>query len=164
METSLIAPLPEADSLVAPWWAQLDPWAARGVAAHVTVAMPFLPESRITEAVLQRLSELVAPYEGLPVLFDRVAHLPGAVSILPADDRVLRQLTSELSQDWHDVNANLRTGRSRPYHLTIACTEDAQVFQEITRALAPSLPIRLHLSAVHLIAHDAREVRTVAEI
>jgi hypothetical protein len=163
METSLIAPLPEAQPLVGRWRDQLDPWARSGIPAHITVAAPFLPLARITEAVLQRLPILAAGQVPPSVVFDRVAHLPGAVSLLPADDSELTALTSALTAAWPDVHATLRTGSERLYHLTAACTDDDRIFKEFAEALQRMLPITARLNGLHLIAHDGRVARTVAE-
>jgi hypothetical protein len=164
METSLIAPVPEAQLLVGRWRDQLDPWADQGIPAHITVAAPFVPFARINEAVLQRLRILAAGRARPLVVFDRVAHLPGAVALLPANDRELTALTSGLTAAWPDVQATLRTGSQRPYHLTAACSDDERIFEKIADALQPLLPITARLNRLHLVAHEARVVRTVAEL
>ncbi len=164
METSLIAPVPEAKRLVGRWRDVLDPWADQGIPAHLTLAAPFLPLSGITEEVLQRLRILAAGLARPRVVFDRVQHLPGAVSLLPADDRALTALTSGLTAAWPVVRATLRTGSKRPYHLTAARSDDERIFREIAAALRPMLPITVCLDCLHLVAHDARVVRTVAEL
>jgi hypothetical protein len=164
METSLIAPVPEAQRLVGCWRDPLDPWADQGIPAHITVAAPFLPLGGITQEVLQHLRILAAGHERPRVVFDRVQHLPGAVSLLPADDRDLTALTSGLTAAWPVVHAALRTGSKRPYHLTAACSDDQRIFTEIAADLRPMLPITVRLDCLHLVAHDARVVRTVAEL
>lgn len=66
METSLIAPVPEAQRLVGRWRDLLDPWADQGIPAHITLAAPFLPLSGITEEVLLRLRILAAGHARPP--------------------------------------------------------------------------------------------------
>jgi hypothetical protein len=145
MESSLIALVPAADGLIGEWRSQHDPSAGLGVSAHITVAAPFLEASLITPVVLEQLGVIAAAHDELRVSFDRVAHLPGAVALLPADSRGLDRLTAALLRTWPDLEPALRTGRTRPYHLTIACTDDLQLFKEIAGALRPTLPLRCHL-------------------
>lgn len=164
MQTSLIAPVQEAQVLIGRWRDQLDPWARQGIPAHVTVAAPFLPLSRITEAVIQHLEAAAGARERPVIVFDRVAHLPGAVSLLPADEGALTALTSDLIGAWPDVGARLRSGAGRPYHLTVACTDDPWLFGQIATGLRSLLPIRVELTVVTVVAHDAKEVRTVAQL
>jgi hypothetical protein len=162
--TSLIAPVPEARLLVDRWRDRLDPWADQGIPAHITVAAPFLPLAHVTEAVLQRLRTLAAGLARPRVVFDQVVHLPGAVSLLPADDRELTALTHGLIAAWPGVQATLRTRSQRPYHLTAACSDDDRIFKEIADALQPMLPITVRLNGVHLVAHGTRVVSTLAEL
>jgi len=58
--SGLIVEVPEAEPAVARWRAQLDPLAAQGVPAHVTVLYPFLPVTEIDGQVRSRLTALFA--------------------------------------------------------------------------------------------------------
>jgi 2'-5' RNA ligase superfamily len=163
VQTSLIIPVPDAEGSVREWRTKFDPSAALGVAAHITVAAPFLPANRVTPEILQRLSVIADAHTALTIALDRVAQLPGAVALLPVQDHPLRLLTTAIVEAWPGLGDELRSGRGRPYHLTAACVEDRAVFDEIEKAVRPSLPIRTHLHRLQLLAHSASSAHTVAE-
>jgi 2'-5' RNA ligase superfamily len=162
--TSLIAPSPVADVAVRRWRARLDPWAALGVAAHITVAAPFLSISRVTSDTLHRLGVVAAGQRQFTVSLDRIVQLPGAVSLLPADDSALARLTDSVVDEFPEISDRLRTGRDRPYHLTVACLDDAEVFGEIERSLRPMLPIEAQVASVQLLGHDSAQTRVLADL
>ena len=49
-DSAVVIPVPEAEAVVGPHRARLDPFAAWGVPAHVTVLAPFVPPHAITGA------------------------------------------------------------------------------------------------------------------
>lgn len=66
VQSALLIPVPQADSVVGRWRFEYDPVAAAGVPAHVTLVVPWLPPAEIGEADLEALdTELadVAPWE-----------------------------------------------------------------------------------------------------
>jgi 2'-5' RNA ligase superfamily len=164
MKTSLIAPIAAARDLVRPWHETYDPWAGRGIAPHVTLLSPFLTSDRITPEIEDRITAAVAACVPLDVVFDRVEMLPGAICMFPLDERSLRRLTDNVLRSWPQLLSTLRTGRSRPYHLTVACTEERPIYDEIRAALDPLLPITMKLSAIQLVAHDDRDARLLTTI
>lgn len=58
-ESAILVPVPSAESAVSPWRARLDPSAAWGVPAQVTVLYPFLHPERIDDVVLETLAAAV---------------------------------------------------------------------------------------------------------
>lgn len=58
-DSALVIPLLEAESVVARWRRSLDPAAALGVPAHVTVLFPWVPAADVDDGVLRDLDELV---------------------------------------------------------------------------------------------------------
>jgi hypothetical protein len=154
VNTSLIAPVGAARELLRPWHDRFEPWARHGIAPHVTLVSPFVPADRIRPDVEDRLASAVDACMPLDVVFDRVELLPGATCLLPVDDVALRHVTAELLRPWPDLQATLRTGEHRPYHLTVAATEDLRVHDEVRSALAPLLPVTMRLAIVQLVAHD----------
>jgi 2'-5' RNA ligase len=58
LRSGLIVEVPEAEPAVSPWRSRLDPMAALGVAAHITVLFPFAPPSSIDEATREALRAL----------------------------------------------------------------------------------------------------------
>ena len=59
-QSALIVRVPEAEPYVADLRARFDPVASRGVPAHVTILVPFVPPARIDADVLRRLRAALA--------------------------------------------------------------------------------------------------------
>jgi 2'-5' RNA ligase len=163
MDTSLIACMPDADAVVGRWRARFDPWAAHGIGAHITVASPFLPDDRVDAEVIARLSTIAARHR-VVVSFEAIDQLPGAITFHPNSDESLTALTVDVVDAWPELDGRLRTGRSRPYHLTIACSSDPTVLRRVTSEIAPTLPLRVRASRLDVVAHDEERPRVVAEI
>jgi 2'-5' RNA ligase len=70
--SALIVPVPEAEPLVGGLRAEMDPAAALGVPAHVTVMFPFVPPADIDDEVLAAVREVVAAVPAFEARFPRV--------------------------------------------------------------------------------------------
>jgi 2'-5' RNA ligase len=70
--SALVVPVPEAEPRVGAVRAALDPSAALGVPAHVTVVFPFLPPAELDDGVLAALGEVLAE-PAFEAEFSRVA-------------------------------------------------------------------------------------------
>jgi hypothetical protein len=81
-----------------------------------------------------------------------VEQLPGAVSLLPDSVCALRQITRDLLDQWPELEALSRTGEKRPHHVTIACTDELDLFNEIRNDVSRFLPIKTRLRDVLLLA------------
>ena|SRR5918996_1931582 len=71
--SAVVVPVPEAEPHVEALRAALDPSAALGVPAHVTIMFPFLPPARIDDDVLTALGGVLAAAPAFEVGFERVA-------------------------------------------------------------------------------------------
>jgi hypothetical protein len=161
MDTSLIALFPEADPLVGHWRERFDPWAAHGIGAHITIASPFLPDDQVDPTAVARLATILARHS-IVVTLATINLLRGATALHPSADDALTALTDDIVTAWPEIAPRLRTGHSRPYHLTVACSDDPAVLSEVTSDLTSALPIRLRASRVDLIAHDHQSARVIA--
>ncbi|AWS41654.1 2'-5' RNA ligase family protein [Streptosporangium sp. 'caverna'] len=81
--TALIVKVPEAEPVVGRWRERFDPFAARGVPAHVTVLYPFLDNGRIDDRLLGELRELFAAQASFEVRFDRCGRFPEVLYLAP---------------------------------------------------------------------------------
>jgi 2'-5' RNA ligase len=70
--SAVVVPVPEAEPRVAALRAALDPSAALGVPAHVTIMFPFVPPSRIDGGVLAALGEVFAAAPAFEVGFSKI--------------------------------------------------------------------------------------------
>lgn len=157
-ESALIVPVPEVEPLVGRHRAALDPAAARGVPAHVTVLYPFLPRREITEDVLRVVDEVVAAAPVFDIEFSRICWFDEAVVWLaPEPAEPFRRLTTAIWQ---------RFPQAPPYcgayadtvtpHLTIGQDGPAEVM------LAAAAEVDAHLP-VHAVAAEVRLMIGTAE-
>jgi 2'-5' RNA ligase superfamily len=71
-ESAVLVVVPEAESVVADYRADLDPAAGLGVPAHVTVLYPFVPPERVDDAVISALQRTVRSVAAFDVTFARL--------------------------------------------------------------------------------------------
>jgi 2'-5' RNA ligase superfamily len=160
-ETCLIAPVPAAESAVGRHRARLDPSAADGAPAHITVLSPFLPIDSVGSAEQIHLRQLFAATDPIPFTLTRVARFPGAAGRAPLRraPRVL-YLAPEPSEPFVALTQRVwrRWPEYPPYegayeevipHLTVAVGDGD--FTEVERALTRQLPIPAKAEEVWLI-------------
>ena len=162
MDTSVIACFPDADPLVGRWRVKFDPWAAHGIGAHATVASPFLPDDRIDAGVIGKVG-IIAARHTVVVAFDRVEMLPGALALSAADDSLIA-VTADIAAAWPEITTRLRTGRSRPYHLTVACSTDEDLRSDVMSHVAPELPVHIQADRLDIVAHNPDYARVIATV
>jgi 2'-5' RNA ligase superfamily len=68
-ESAVLVLVPEAESVVADYRADLDAAAGLGVPAHVTVLYPFVPPERVDDAVMSALQRAVRSVAAFDVTF-----------------------------------------------------------------------------------------------
>jgi 2'-5' RNA ligase len=94
LESALIIPIPQVEPLVGRHRALLDPAAAWGVPAHVTVVYPFLPPGQITDDVRRTLREVITAISAFDVEFSRIRWFDDLVVWLsPEPAEQFRRLT-----------------------------------------------------------------------
>jgi len=151
-ESAVLVLIPEAESVVASHRAVLDPAAALGVPAHVTVLYPFMPPERVDDAVISDLAGAVGSVACFDVTFARLRWFERSVLWLapdPADP--FRALTAAVERTFPghqpyggvhaDVVPHLTIGQDQPYHL----------FESAHGAIEPSLPLSARVSSAVLM-------------
>ncbi|UWP78487.1 2'-5' RNA ligase family protein [Dactylosporangium fulvum] len=165
MQTALIVVVPEAEPVVGPLRAVLDPAASWGVPAHVTVLYPFLPPHRVDGTVLAALRDVVGATPRFGAALTRVAWFGDTVVwAAPEPDQPFRDLTTAV---WR------RFPETPPYggayddvvpHLTIGDGAPGPRLEHAAAAVAPHLPIPFTVGAVRLISGEPGELwETVTE-
>ncbi|MFD5509991.1 2'-5' RNA ligase family protein, partial [Streptomyces sp. NPDC127051] len=133
---------------------RLDPSAAAGVPAHVTVLFPFLHEHLVDSTVQAALAEIVGSHRAFDVRFAESRRFPEVLYLAPEPDTTLRQLTRAIADRW--PQAQPYGGRFPEVipHLTVAQRQEADVLDEIEADLARSLPLTTRITSVDLMVHD----------
>ena len=101
--SALVIPLPAVDAVVGTWREALDPSAADGVPAHVTIHFPWVDKEAIDQVVLRDLQEMVAATAPFEVVFRRVGWFGREVLWLDPDPKEpFVTLAAESARRWPD--------------------------------------------------------------
>ncbi|MEU7743466.1 2'-5' RNA ligase family protein [Nonomuraea sp. NPDC049158] len=158
--TALVVPILEAEPVVGRWRTTLDPSAAYGVPAHVTVMYPFLPLDTVDRAAL---AELFAGYAAFDVVFARCARLPGLLYLEPVPGEPFVQLTHAVTGRWPEARPyGGKYGTVLP-HLSVGYESDGAALDEAGTAIELGLPVRARVAAVQLVAYDGTAWRKVED-
>jgi 2'-5' RNA ligase len=155
-QSALLIPAPEAETLVGSWRAVHDPSARRGVPAHITLVVPWVPPEQIKQEHLDELSELLADQEPFEYTLEKVCWFGERVLWLrPCPDAPFKRLTSLLSShfdtppwqgEFADVVPHLTVGLAG---YALGCT-----LSEAAEDLAPRLPLRCRATEVDVMCGD----------
>jgi 2'-5' RNA ligase len=151
----LIIEVPEAEPAVAQHRQRLDPSAADGVPAHITVLGPFMPTATIDAPVLAKLERLFAGASRFRFHLDRTDWFGDEVLWLaPHDPRPFVALTRRVHEafpgfppfegQFGDVVPHLTVGQRHP----VIDLRAAEI------AVQPHLPLDAHATAVTLITRQ----------
>jgi 2'-5' RNA ligase len=158
-ESAILVPVPEAEPVVGGLRAALDPPAAWGVPAHVTVLYPFVAPAQITADVIDRARVAVGSVAGFDCHFARCGWFGEDVMWLapePADP--FRALTAAVhaafphcppfSGAYAEVIPHLTVGHRAVGGLEVLRAAEAQVL--------PQLPVRTQVSYAWLMTGSQR--------
>jgi 2'-5' RNA ligase superfamily len=166
-ESAVIVPVPEAQSTVGTFRAQLDRTAGWGVPPHVTLLAPFLPPDRIGPGELRRLRAAIRTVPRFTVIFRRVAWFGDDVMWLaPEPNDGFRALTAVVWAAFPDHSPYGGAYAEVIPHLTIGAHADTARMRAAARAVSAQLPIATTVRAAHLFqGHDAPDAwHSVAEL
>ncbi len=143
-ESAILAPIPEAESLVGELREQYDPRSAQGVPTHITILFPFKHPDEIKEEDIMNLRTAIVPYQQFDFEFSHVNTYPGVVFLEPTNRDRFISITKKLVEVFP---GNLPYGGQFPNinpHLTIGhklgdrfeeCSQKAEL-------IGPKLPLR----------------------
>ena len=81
---------------------RMDPSAADGVPAHITLIYPFMPPSELKDDVRRRIEEIIAAEPAFPFVLGAVRRWPDVVYLEPAPEEPFRRLTAALARAFPD--------------------------------------------------------------
>ncbi|HEY4314292.1 MAG TPA: 2'-5' RNA ligase family protein [Actinomycetes bacterium] len=167
--SGVVVAVPEADPVVGQHRLLLDPAAARGVPAHVTVLHPFVSPPDLRIADIDRLGEALGGFLAFDAVFPRVDWFGEDVLWLaPQPEDQFRGLISVVGAAFPDLLPYGGEFDDVVPHLTIGGPSRGTV-EELRRAadaVAPQLPVRTRVAEVAVMA-GSRELgswRTVARL
>jgi 2'-5' RNA ligase len=159
--TTIVAPVPEAEPLVADWRSRYDWSALRGVPAHITLLGPFLPPDRVGPGTIERLRALFAGCAPFSFTLTDVRRVGGVVFLAPEPVTPFKRLTRLLESRCPEAPAYGSAFERTVYHLTVA--REPSVLDKVRTTLEALLPLQAVAREACLLEHvPDRDVRTVA--
>ncbi|MEU3463495.1 2'-5' RNA ligase family protein [Streptomyces sp. NPDC006733] len=152
--TALVVKVPAAEPLVGPWRQRLDPAAATGVPAHVSVLYPFLDPARIDDTVVGALREALGAHAPFEIGFARCGRFPGMLHLVPEPDGPLRAITADVFGRWPEAPPYRGRYADAVPHLTVAYSADPAELDAVEADLAGGLPLAVRVTEVQLVVWD----------
>ena len=153
--TGLIVEVPTADEIVGEWRARLDPRAALGVPAHVTLLYPFAPADRV-DAELEAVREVLSTAEPFDYRLDATGWFePGVLWLAPRPADHFRDLTARLAERFPAYPPYEGAFDDPMPHLTVGDSPAIDQLQAAERDIATRLPIVASARSVRLMIEQA---------
>jgi 2'-5' RNA ligase len=132
---------------------RMDPAAAQGVPAHITLVYPFMPPSAVDEATRRELDRIIASEPVFPFTLARVGRWPDVVFLVPEPDAPFRRLIAALTEAFPDYPPYGGAYDESVPHLTIAQDPRPDWLDAAERALPAMLPIPAVAREALLLGH-----------
>jgi len=137
-----VIPLLAAERIVGSWRAGLDPSAAAGVPAHVTIAFPWVARAKVDDSALHDLAVLVSAVPRFEVVFSRVGWFDRDVLWLEPDPQEpFSWLAAEVARRWPDHPPYTGRFESFVHHVTVGMGSSDEL-DRVADILEQALPIR----------------------
>ena len=138
----------------------LDPSAAAGVPAHITLLYPFVPPDRLGESVFTPVAEIARTVAAFSFTLGRVQRWTGVVCLLPDPSEPFRRLIVALASAFPDFPpyGGAHAVADVVPHVTIAQSARTEDLDAASAALPGLLPVPAHFDEIRLIAHGSGQL------
>jgi 2'-5' RNA ligase len=133
---------------------RMDPSAARGVPAHITLLDPFMPRGSISAAIIERVRQIVADEPTFPFTLAGVGRWRNVVYLAPEPAEPFSRLTSALAAAFPEYPPYGGAFDVVVPHLTIAADAPESYLAAAEHALPQMLPFRAVAREAWLIGHE----------
>lgn len=148
VQSAVLIPVPQADSVVGRYRFEYDPVAAAGVPAHVTLVVPWLPPSEITDEELTDLEAELADVQAFDFALTRVDWFGRRVLwVAPEPADPFLKLTHRIADRFNTPPWDDEFDEIIP-HLTVAHASDGVELVPIAADVATRLPLRCRAEEV----------------
>jgi 2'-5' RNA ligase len=130
---------------------RMDPSAAVGVPAHVTLLYPFMPPAELDDNVRERVSRIVGAERSFSFAFHRLGRWPDVVYLAPEPEAPFRRMIEALAEEFPEYPPYGGIHDQVVPHLTVAQDPRADYLAAAEHALPQTLPIRDVCRDVHVI-------------
>ena len=132
---------------------RMDPSAAVGVPAHVTLLYPFMPVDSLDVEVRIKLRRILESEPSFKVRFSEVQRFPNVVYLPPDPPDPFRRLTAALAAEFPDYPPYGGVYETVIPHMTIAQDVADDFYAAAEHALPTELPIQDIVREAWLIGH-----------
>jgi len=136
---------------------RMDPSAAQGVPAHVTLIYPFMPPDQLKDDVRRAVEQIIAAEASFPFALTSVHRWPNVVYLAPEPAEPFRRLTNALAEAFPAYPPYLGAHDNVVPHLTIAQDVREDYYAAAQHALPGMLPIRDVAREAWLIGHTPEQ-------
>lgn len=136
---------------------RMDPSAAQGVPAHVTLIYPFMAPEALDDSVRTNIERIVRSEPAFPFTLTRVGRWPDVVYLVPDPEEPFKRLIDALSAAFPDFPPYGGAHEIVVPHLTVAQDPRPEYLAAAEHALPAMLPIRDVAREAWLIAHTAEQ-------
>ena len=132
---------------------RMDPSAAQGVPAHVTLLYPFMSVDGLDDEVRRKVGRIVATEPAFTVHFRQISRFPNVVYLPPDPPDPFRRLTTALAAEFPDYPPYEGAYPEVVPHMTVAQDVPADFYAAAEHALPACLPVRHIVREAWLIGH-----------
>lgn len=150
----MVVHVPEAAPAVDDWRRRHTGDALLGVPAHITLLYPFVSPERLGEQVEAKLGALLARFPSFEFALARTARFPTVLYLAPEPAEPFARLTEAIAAEWPEHPPYEGEFDTVVPHLTVSCSEDQTLLDEISAAVEPELPIHSRASEALLLVED----------
>jgi hypothetical protein len=162
LESALIVPCPEAESIVGEIREKYDPSATAGVPAHLTILYPFMPPENIIPPTMRELFAILDLAKSFSYRLASIQRFDDRVLYLaPALPAPFARLTRTVHKSFPDYPPYRGQFTEIVPHLTVAELPEPlpDTLAEIEARLSPHLPIMATAKEILLMAGKTPEVQ-----
>jgi 2'-5' RNA ligase len=132
---------------------RMDPSAAQGVPAHVTLIYPFMAPTLLRDDVRRRVEQIVAAEQAFSFSLNEVRRWPNVVYLAPDPAEPFRRLTRALAEAYPEYPPYEGAHTDVVPHVTVAQDVPDDYYAAAEHALPGMLPIRDVAREAWLIGH-----------
>jgi 2'-5' RNA ligase len=136
---------------------RMDPSAAQGVPAHVTLLYPFMPPELLKEDVRRQVEQVIAAEPVFSFALTSVQRWPNVVYLAPEPDEPFRRLVRGLAAVFPDYPPYAGAYERVVPHLTVAYEVPDDWYAAAEHTLPAMLPIRDVAREAWLVGHTPEQ-------
>ncbi len=149
MQTILLIPVPESETIVGKWRKKYDPSEIHGIPAHITLLFPFKNPQDINSVVIHQLKNLFIKVKKFSFTLSKINTFPGVIFLEPEPKDPFISLTEEIARLFPENPPYEGKFDTINPHLTIGHKFNKQVdINKVQEKIAHNIQQKLPIKAV----------------